>query len=160
MYTFSHSPEPIRHLQPNPSDKPEIVAVLRGDVSMGTMIEMLNVAAGTVVSAWSGRSAQEAQLCSKIISVTMISPLRLRTISFSGLVAQRETTNSWRCHRGSHPIYTRGCPEECYKRSPRSPGLARDLCCLVREYCVLRYVCLSWSVARRAGVLLLRHTNR
>lgn len=82
MHTFSHSPESIRDLQPNPSDKPEIVAVLRGNISAGTQIEMLNVGVATpgVVSMWESKSPQEAQICSKIFLVAIAFHSKLRVI--------------------------------------------------------------------------------
>lgn len=66
IHTFTHSSEPVRDLQSNPAEKPEVIAVLRGSLASGTRVEMLNVSSTpSVVSTWDIRNPSQAQTCSK-----------------------------------------------------------------------------------------------
>lgn len=67
LTTLTHHSVPILDIQPNPFDKPELIAVLRGnptEPTTGTQIEMIDVRTMAISFSWPVVGLGQAQLCS------------------------------------------------------------------------------------------------
>ncbi|KAG8910845.1 hypothetical protein FRC01_006098, partial [Tulasnella sp. 417] len=61
LYEFAHSTEPVKDIQPNPHDRPEIVAVLRGSSNGPSFVEFLDTSNNAVQQSIRGGPGSQHQ---------------------------------------------------------------------------------------------------
>ena len=111
LHAFTHSSEPIRDVQPNPSDRPELVAILRGNVQTGTRVEIVDVKAFSLALTLEVMGSQQAQTCSESQYPTSGT---LLSYCSSVVVPKGKANCGWKHQWGTHPIHSRRGSEGCH----------------------------------------------